>query len=323
MTNHAASTRHYLVKRSADFSRSGVLFKKNEKNKCLSDTVITASARKPVSANLQAGDVIYLAEKGGFIYAVGTVKGQPEEVRSITNLANTNDVFAFVKKNATIKSRRYWYDKLERLTQKQISKPDAVIRYHEYFIDQRLLDRTVSLSGPLKRLLAVRSIARLTDEEVSHIENPPTDRVSHLEQEIPSQLRMDIFSLFNRELSVSHWIDIDHFVPRAAGGPGNIIENLVPIGFSLNRYKSDAVPRALFETAIKKGLASSSECRRLAASDDEFLWRKKHPLAIDEAKAITQCIALEFSIEEARAFYGCVMQAYYPEYARIIEGFRQ
>ena len=323
MTAHNRSPRQYIVKRSADFSRSGVLVKRNDSNKCLSDTVITASTRKPASAGLQAGDLIYLAEKGGFIYAMGTVKGLIGEVRPITDLGNSNEVFTFVNTRATIKSKRYWYDKLERLAQKQMSEPSAVIRYHEYFIDQRLLDRTVSLSGPLERLLAVRSIARLTDEEVQHIENAPAVSISQLEPEIPSQLRMDIFSLFNREFSVSHWIDIDHFVPRSAGGPGNIIENLVPIGFSLNRYKSDAVPRALFGTAVEKGLASSSESRRLAVSNDEFLRRKDHPRAIDEAKTITNRVAQEFSVEEARAFYGDVMKAHHPEYARIIGGFRQ
>jgi hypothetical protein len=323
MTTHLRSVSHYLVKRSADFTRHNVIVKRNERNKCLSDTVITSSARKPVSARLLVGDVVYIAEKGGFIYAKGTVNGTVGERRKITDLHSPEDVFSFVKSEATIKSKRYWYDKLERLLKKQKLDPAAVIRYHEYFIDQVLLDRTVSLNGALKRLRTVRSMARLTAEEMRSIKSAPLDNVSRLEAEIPSQLRLDIFSLFNRELSVSHWIDIDHFVPRSAGGPGNIIENLVPMGLSLNRYKSNSVPRALYQKALEKDLTTSSEARRLAGSRDEFLRNKEHPHAIEEARAITARIAKEFSIDQAKAFYGSIMRTHYPEYGRIIDRFRQ
>jgi hypothetical protein len=44
-------------------------------------------------------------------------------------------------------------------------------------------------------------------------------------------------------------IDIDHHVPKSVGGPGNIIENLIPMGPSYNRAKSDSIPSYLFKYA--------------------------------------------------------------------------
>ena len=40
-------------------------------------------------------------------------------------------------------------------------------------------------------------------------------------------------------------------MPRSLGGPGNIIENLIPIAASINRRKSNHVPSKLYDLGKK------------------------------------------------------------------------
>src|SRR5690606_41600596 len=49
-------------------------------------------------------------------------------------------------------------------------------------------------------------------------------------------------------------IDINHHVPRDVGGPGNIMENLIPMGANYNRAKGNSVPSFLFQYAQEKNL---------------------------------------------------------------------
>lgn len=45
--------------------------------------------------------------------------------------------------------------------------------------------------------------------------------------------------------------DFDHFVPRSVGGPGIFEENVVPMHFSINRAKSNRIPREFIITAYE------------------------------------------------------------------------
>ena len=142
---------------------------------------------------------------------------------------------------------------------------------------------------------------------------------NELSSKIPSRLRMDLYSLFNTKLKLSHVIDIDHFVPKSCGGPGNIIENLLPIGFSLNRYKSNSVPAGLFEVA-KKYKKLKKYCRNNYSEKNKSGFIRNDTNAFENALKINQYIA-DLHISEAKLFYKSVMQKHYPEYVKIINKF--
>ena len=131
---------------------------------------------------------------------------------------------------------------------------------------------------------------------------------------------MELYNLFNAKMQVSHWIDIDHFVPKSSGGPGNIIENLVPVGFSLNRYKSNSIPTGLFKVASEMPSLKKFCKEEFVEGHPGFLRKKRYPTAYDNAKRINDIVA-ELPIDEAKEFYRNVMQKHHPGYVKILESF--
>ena len=61
-------------------------------------------------------------------------------------------------------------------------------------------------------------------------------QTSKLTKHIPTKVREEIYHKYKININ-EHPVDIDHFVPLSIGGPGNIIENLIPVGPSINRRK--------------------------------------------------------------------------------------
>ena len=55
---------YFLIKRNPDFTRDGVIVKRNKSKKGYSETIVTAQSKKPASAKLKIGDTIYVAETG-------------------------------------------------------------------------------------------------------------------------------------------------------------------------------------------------------------------------------------------------------------------
>jgi hypothetical protein len=96
-----------------------------------------------------------------------------------------------------------------------------------------------------------------------------------LSPKIPGAVRLRVYQRLARKAD-RHMIDVDHFVPKVVGGPGNIEENLVPISYSLNRAKSGRIPSGLFDVA-----ASFTELRhlvpqRFAGKEPTMLNRPEH-----------------------------------------------
>ena len=114
--------KHYLIKRSPDFTRNRVLVKRANKRKGYSETTISSQKRMPASYVLREGDTIYVAEKAGFIYAKGTVN----ELFDVIELTTVTEVFNYIKQTRR-KDELYWYDKL-KLVAKQEKDSDAVLR---------------------------------------------------------------------------------------------------------------------------------------------------------------------------------------------------
>ena len=307
----------YLIKRNPDFAKAGVIVKRNIKNKCYTDTMIASSLRKPDSVKLNVGDRIYVAETQYGIYAEGKVT----QVSDIIKFDSVEEILNYIIINRK-KDDTYWLDKLKRFQEKKREKPNTSLKYHEYFIDQKLLDRIIPLIGKLKKFSKPRceiSFFPLSAEDFEYINNPIFNETKTLQTKIPSKLRGDIFNLFNKSYSVQHWIDIDHFVPKSTFGPGNIIENLVPIGLSLNRYKSNSVPKGLFKIANDCVELKTFVLKDFLKSKDPFLKKSNYRDVIDYATKINEYIARNYDIKKAKDFYKSVLKCHYPEYVRIIE----
>ena len=104
------------------------------------------------------------------------------------------------------------------------------------------------------------------------------------------------------------------------GGPGNIIENLVPIGFSLNRYKNDSIPKSFFIVATReeyqpKLSATKKDIVKLAGLQDDFISTRKYPEAKKIALSINASIQ-KWNISDARQFYLEVSQTFNPHYVQ-------
>ena len=267
---------------------------------------------------------IYVAETSGGIYAKGIVS----ETCSIKEFNNVDEVLNFSK---NFNDDSYWIDKIRDFSNKLIKDSTYKLRFHEYFIDQKLLKRTIPYNGPLKEYDASvnRGLAgiffELSIADVQYLNNNPDynlKQVKSLKPEIPGDLRLKIYSYCNQNYSIGHLIDVDHFVPKSAGGPGNIIENLVPIGFSLNRYKSDSIPRSFFETAIDENFKShfkdyEKEILKVLNNDKKFISKKDSPKSIELAREMNIEVSKWDDMEVVKNFYYEVNKKFNPEYVTL------
>ena len=303
---------NYLIKRNPGFVDKGVIVKRKVKNKGFSETAIRA--RKPVSNKLICGDMVYVMETRYGIYA----KGEVSNIFDVVELKSINEALQFFEKNKI--AANYWMEKLIRFRLAKEKNGNAVLKYQKYQIHQELLNKTIPLTGVLEGLKYSQTMVSLNNEQIDYINDPGYNQEKELKISIPSNLRMDLYSLFNKKYRVQHWIDIDHFVPKSSGGPGNIIENLIPVGLSLNRYKSNSIPTGLFKVARDmKGLKKFCK-KEFVAKHPGFLRQNKYPQSLDNAKRINDIVA-ELPIDEAKEFYRNVMQKHHPEYVKILESF--
>jgi hypothetical protein len=309
----------FLIKRNPAFSNNGFITKKPDGKKGYSEILIASGNKEPYPKELKIGDLIFVAENESGIYA----KGEVIEVCKLKIFENVNQIIEFAQKS---KDEKFWMTKLIKFNEVSQSKPGVKLYFKEYFINQSLLKRTIPLSGALSRLSKkglAASIIKLNEDEVNQIESPIFVNTSKLNEKIPSSLRLDLYSFFNKNYKVSHWIDIDHFVPQSAGGPGNIIENLVPIGFSLNRYKSDSIPRGFFIIANSFPEFQDKIDYKWMSSSSEFLKIKDFPKSKEVCLYINGIIQDEWQIEDAKKFYKDVLLYHDSNYVEIIEQFNK
>ncbi len=310
---------HYLIKRSNAFRE---LHRSNAKSKGYFEITIRNKEYHPPSAKVEIGDTIFIAETSGGIYARGIVV----ETRGVEEFSRIEDVLAFSKQ---FKDEAYWMDKIRVFSERLQKDKNYRLRCHQYFINQRLLRRTIPYNGPLAKYDAslkkgLASIFfKLTQEDVRYLQGNPDcslKQVGELKPEIPNNLRLKVYSFFNRNHAISHLIDIDHFVPKSVGGPGNIIENLVPIGLSLNRYKNDSIPRSFFTVAAQdEYLPALCVCKKdlekILESKDDFINSKRHPEAKKMALSINAALKT-WDISDAKQFYLRVSELFNPNYVQ-------
>ena len=307
----------WLIKRSPSFTNAGLIEKINSKKKGYSETRITSSNRSIIPKDFSVGDVIYVSETGWGIYAVANVT----EISNTATASSADEIVDLMVADSR-KNEVYWANKLKDFRSK--SKKDSNIRFHyvEYVVNQKLLPRPIPLTGSLGRLSQpglMSSIIKLNNDEVEFIKNPDfTKSKFKLSEHIPSLLRREIWSFFSKD-KVQHYIDIDHFVPKSVGGPGNLIYNLVPIGFSLNRYKSNSIPRGFFIEAQKNDTLKQffSEDH---ISKGEYI---KDNVAIHDAIRINKEIWSWESIEDIENFYRSVMMHHLESYVEVLDNYKK
>lgn len=318
----------YLIKRNVDFTNNGFIKKSNSKNKGFIETRISNIQTTPLPKGFKVDDTIYVAENQIGIYAMGSVK----EINNPHHILRINEFMKLIEKKG---DEVYWMSRLKKYfnNTKDLEKTSKFLNVQEYFIDQKLLERTIPLSGVLERLSVqglASSIIKLSEEEVAFINNPKFIATSEFKSDIPSSLRMDIYAYVNRSYSVQHFIDIDHLVPRSVNGPGNIIENLVPIGLGINRYKSDDVPIGFFLVAKEYGLSKMFNENYIKDINKLYITRKKKDDSdneqkdgkfLEEARDIIEYVKNKYSVEDVKRFFRKILEYHYPEYAKTISDF--
>ncbi len=296
----------YLIKRNVGYTDKKFIVKRKNKNKGFTESMLNGN---PLSSKFSVGDIIYIYENNNGIWAYG-------EIIAIGDILRFNSIEQIIDFADKKKMDLNWvYTKL--IKKLHNAKDYSFVTFQEYFIDQSLLNRVIPLIDCLQDLKGQSPIRKLNELQIEYLKNPKYLKETKLSKDIPSRLRMDIYSFFSKKYKkLSHLIDIDHFVPQSVGGPGNIIENLVPIGFSLNRYKSDSLPEGLFEVASK-----NSQLKKFTNFDfnSSSGFIRNNNLATENAIKITTYINNLNDIEKAKSFYKEVINYHYEEYINIID----
>lgn len=304
------SGKSYLIKRNPSFANSGFIQRKNEKRKLYSEI----SLGKIPFKNIKIGDTIYVSQKDIGIYAFGKITSFYRPQIEIEGISQAIEICK--NKNDEV----WWLTKLIDYNDKLRANPKLKLYYLEYEINQQLTKKTIPLKGILSRLnKSQSSITEINSEEIEFILSPTFNTNIILSDKIPMGLKMDLYSFFNKNYAISHWIDIDHFVPKSAGGPGNIIENLVPISFNINRYKSDSIPKGFFEHASKYQELKKHIKIEWLNSGEEFIRKKEYKSAKIACMAINDFIAKHWEIEDIKIFYKEVLRIHNPSYVSLIE----
>lgn len=264
----------------------------------------TKIGSRPLGSKCEIGDIAYI-----YIIDYGVVaKGEIRDIK-ISSFSFLEDVFRFIKKEAKYKNttgaKSFWGNEV---INKLSSRTDGKLNYYvlEVEIDLELLDEAILLDPNNSKLKGQNSWVYLNDpiEEYKIQSN-------ELSSIIPPQLRQKIQIAFN-SVSNDFVYDIDHFVPKKWGGPGNIIENLIPLNLSTNRNKSDKIPSGLFYVA-------SSNKKILNKIESKYFKEKYHKKdgflkeleAKDDAKKITNAIKEILSFDEIKTFYNDVRKFHY------------
>ena len=201
---------HLIKRREADFDL---------KNGWRCETSIK---KWPNGIKVKPKDIIYVAQNGYAIFGKGIVKTVLKyEFNSLEDF-----IFHALHKSC-VKDDSYWLSKIKEYSK---NLPTPKIKLLEYeLVDTECFDYII----PLEKKYLKQSSWYYLNEDTKFIVSKVQ---STLTLHIPSKIRVSVYHKF-KIISKNHIIDIDHFVPKSIGGPGNIIENLIPISASINRNK--------------------------------------------------------------------------------------
>jgi hypothetical protein len=220
----------HLVKKSTAYVDEGLIIAKRG----ISSYCETRVNGSPSGSRLSLGDTLYIAEAGYAIVSVGEVAEPP----LISQVRSLEELFKYIS-SSNIKQEKYWFSiAMEKIYKRKDFK---FLNILEYKIYSEPLSVPVPLCGMFNKQ---SSWYYLPDNFILPID-PPSLQLS---SNIPQSLRLKLY--YSMSLNVDkNYIDIDHFVPKSIGGPGNIEENLHLVSSSINRRKSDSLPVGLYVAA--------------------------------------------------------------------------
>ena len=190
----------------------------------------------PNGSKAEVGEEIYIAQNGYAIFAKGVI--------SEKKLIEVNGLSEFVRYSSSetkVKADEYWLSKIRHYSKYKEPYKICILEYK--ISNTELFENTIPLQ---EEFLEQSAWYYLEDDFKFKIPEKKEELTKH----IPTKVREDVYHRFKINLK-EFAVDIDHFVPAKHGGPGNIIENLIPIGPSLNRRKGDSIPSKLYELGKK------------------------------------------------------------------------
>lgn len=190
------------------------------------------------TSEVKVDDKIYVAQNGYAVFGYGIVV---EIERHIINSFR-----AFVRYAASISNvndESFWMSCITKYALRE-TEEDTYYIFEYKLASIYQYKNTFPLEGKFLNQLAFYKLQdgfRFKESKQSIV----------LTTHIPTKLREELYHTFKIKKGSEHIIDIDHVVPADLGGPGNIIENLVPLGSSINRRKSNRVPSKIFDLGSK------------------------------------------------------------------------
>jgi hypothetical protein len=299
--------KYHVIKRDSGLNVTS----KTRRKKGLDWFTQTKIGTKPHGSKCEIGDIAYIYIKGYGVVAKGKIKN-----KKISSFNFLEDIFNFIKKEAkyknTIGAKSFWgNDVMDKLSTKENGKLNYYVL--EVQIDLELLDEVIILD-PDNSKLNNRNPWVYLDEPIEEYKIQ-SDELSPI---IPPQLRQKIQIAFN-SVDSDFVYDIDHCVPKNCGGPGNIIENLIPLNLSTNRYKSDKIPSGLFYVAnSNKKISNKIKSKYFKEKYHKKGCFMKERDAKDDAKKITNLVKEILTFEEIKTFYNDVRKFHYPGIEKIL-----
>lgn len=191
----------------------------------------------PSGYKAEKNDTVFIAQNGYAIFAKAVIT----RVKPIVTLTGFNDFVKYSLQTSAVKDDTFWLSKIKQYSNKK--EPFKVFIFEYYLGEIEQFDFCIPLEN---KFLKQSAWYYLEDDFELKLPENKINLTAH----IPTKIREEVFHQFKIQ-SDEHIIDIDHFIPSSLGGPGNIIENLIPISPTLNRRKSNHVPSKLFDLGEK------------------------------------------------------------------------
>ena len=244
----------------------------------------------PTGIKVKTGDTIYVAQNGYAIFGKGIVDNV------CTYEFDTFEKFVIhALQKSNIKDDLYWISKLREYSKRNST---TVIKCLEYnLVNTECFQFTIPLENKFLKQPVWYYL-----EDALQPNTSPNNVVTTLH--IPTNTREEVYHKY-KIVSKEHIIDVDHFVPKSVGGPGNIIENLIPISASINRRKSNHIPSKLFDFAEQFGFPKPD---KFILSHDKFYFDSS---SLKLAKKIVQEINLQ-DIKSIRETYKLIRDYHFP-----------
>ena len=244
----------------------------------------------PTGEKVKKGDLVYIAQAGYAIYGQGIVNDV------IKNEFDTFDNFLFYALHkSNVKDDGYWLLKFKEYSKNFPCPKIKIIEYE--LINTECFNYTI----PLEQRFLYQPVWYYLEDNFTF--QKPQIHLG-ITEHIPTNVRTLIYHMYKIN-SKEHIIDIDHFVPRSIGGPGNIIENLIPISASINRRKSNHVPSKLLDLAKQFG---EKKPKNLIVSHDKFYADRE---SLNLAKRIVEKINLQ-NDSDLRITYKTIRDFHFP-----------